>query len=84
MLLQSNGRLQALPANIRLRYKRVVVENTLAYYDPATITSVKRFIVEAKSQFVFTLFLQSKTYFSQMTSVHLRREPLLKGKAQYS
>ncbi len=62
MFLHSYGRLLALPTNIRLRYKRVVVQNTLAYYDPATITSVKRFIVEAKSQFVFTLFLQSDIF----------------------
>jgi len=50
MLLQSNGRLQALPANIRLRYKRVVVENTLAYYDPAKIIAVKCFVEQTSGQ----------------------------------
>jgi hypothetical protein len=45
--LHSNGRLLALPANIRLRWKGMAVANTLAYYITATITAVKSFIVQA-------------------------------------
>ncbi len=45
--LHSNGRLLALPANIRLRWKSMAVANTLAYYIKATITAVKSFIVQA-------------------------------------
>jgi hypothetical protein len=44
--LHSNGRLLALPANIRLRWKLMAVANTLAYYITATITAVKNFIVQ--------------------------------------
>ncbi len=40
----SNGRLPALPANIRLEWRRVAVANTLAYYEMAAITTVKSFI----------------------------------------
>ena len=36
-----------LPANIRLEWKSMEVGNTLAYYDMATITAVKSFIVQA-------------------------------------
>ena len=38
---------RALPANIRFEWKQTEVVNTLAYYDTATITSVKSFIVQA-------------------------------------
>jgi hypothetical protein len=37
-----------LPANIRLKWKSMEVGNTLAYYDMATITAVKSFIVQAR------------------------------------
>ncbi len=33
-----NGRLLALPANIRLGFKRIAAANTLAYCERATIT----------------------------------------------
>jgi len=41
-----DGRLLALPANIRLRGKRTAVANTLAYYIMATIAAVINFISE--------------------------------------
>ncbi len=41
MRLHSNGRLLALPANIRLGWKSMTVSNTLTYYDTAKITAVK-------------------------------------------
>ncbi len=37
----------SLPANIRLGWKWMAVTNNLAYYDKATITAVKSFIVQA-------------------------------------
>jgi hypothetical protein len=37
----------ALPANIRLGWKRMAVANALAYYHMATIVAVKSFIVQA-------------------------------------
>jgi len=40
-------RLLALPANIRLGRKLMAATNTLAYYNTATITALKRFIVQA-------------------------------------
>jgi hypothetical protein len=43
----SNGRLLALPANIRQRGKSMVVAKFLFYYDMATITAVKSFILQA-------------------------------------
>ncbi len=46
MGLHSNGRLLPLPANIRLGWKSMANSNTLAYYDRATITDVKSFIVQ--------------------------------------
>ncbi len=39
--------LLVLPTNIRLGWKSMQVENTLAYYDTAIITAVKMFIVQA-------------------------------------
>jgi hypothetical protein len=47
MGLQSNGKLLDLPENIRLGWKRIEVKNTLVYYDTATITAVKVFILPA-------------------------------------
>jgi hypothetical protein len=46
MELYSNGRLLALPTIIRLIWKGREVANTLAYYNTAKITVVKRFIVQ--------------------------------------
>jgi hypothetical protein len=39
--------LLVLPTNIRLGWKSMQVENTLAYYDTAIINAVKMFIVQA-------------------------------------
>ncbi len=46
MGLHSNGRLLALPANVRLGWKGRPFTNTLAYYNIATITTVKSFIAQ--------------------------------------
>ena len=46
MGLNYNGKLLTLPINIGLGWKRMDVVNTLAYYDTATITAVKGFIVQ--------------------------------------
>jgi hypothetical protein len=43
--LHPNGRLLALPSNIRLGRKGLPGTNTPAYYDLETITTVKSFIV---------------------------------------
>jgi hypothetical protein len=45
--LHSNGRQQALPANIRLRWNSIAVANTLAYYNKTTVTAVKSFVKQA-------------------------------------
>jgi hypothetical protein len=47
--LHPNGRLPALPANIRLRWKLLALANAQAYYNTATNTVVKYFIVQAPS-----------------------------------
>jgi hypothetical protein len=44
--LHYNCSLLALPTKIRLGWKRMEVVNTLAYYDTATLTVVKRFMVQ--------------------------------------
>ncbi len=49
--LHSNGRLLALPSNIRLGWKCMEVTNTRAYYDTATITAVKSLTVQALGYF---------------------------------
>ncbi len=36
-----------MPANIRLRWKRIAVANDLAYYATKTVTAVIRFNVKA-------------------------------------
>jgi hypothetical protein len=41
---QSNSRLLAFPANIRLRQKQMADSNTTSYYNKATITKIKSFI----------------------------------------
>jgi len=47
-----NGRPLVSPSNIRLGWKRMAVANTLAYYDMATFTALKSFIVQAPGNFV--------------------------------
>jgi hypothetical protein len=54
--LNRNGRLLALPANIRLQWKCTEVANPLAYYDTATITVVKSFKVKAFGVNLIKLF----------------------------
>jgi hypothetical protein len=51
-MLHCNGRLIVLPANIRLGWKLMEVANTQAYYDMATITAVKSFMVQVPGFFV--------------------------------
>jgi hypothetical protein len=51
-----NGRLLALPANIRLGWKRMAVANTLAYYNTAKVTPVKVSITDPRDQCYKTLF----------------------------
>jgi hypothetical protein len=48
MVLQSNGRLLALPRNTRLWLHVMAVSNTLAYYDAATITVVKNYTAQGR------------------------------------
>jgi hypothetical protein len=40
-----SGKFLALPTNTKLRWRGLEVTNALAYYDTATITAVKSFIV---------------------------------------
>ncbi len=47
MELNRNGKLLALPANIRQEWKWMEVANTVAYCDTVTITTVISFIVHA-------------------------------------
>ncbi len=47
--LYSNGRLQALPENIRPGWKLIALANALVYYDMTLIMTVKSFIVLAPS-----------------------------------
>ncbi len=47
MRVQPNGRLLALPENIRLGWKLMAVANTLTFYNAAAIMAVKSFIVQA-------------------------------------
>jgi hypothetical protein len=62
--LHSNGRLQALPANIRIEWKKLKVANTLAYNDTSRVTAVKIFIrfpalVCTKKLFTAAIFARS-------------------------
>jgi hypothetical protein len=45
--LNSKGRLQALPANIKIWWNLMEVTNAQACYDTVTIATVKCFIVQA-------------------------------------
>jgi hypothetical protein len=45
--LHSIGRLLTLPLNIRQVQKRMLEENTLAFYDMSTFTVVKSLVVQA-------------------------------------
>ncbi len=62
-VLYFNGRLLALPTNIRQGWKWLEVANALAYYDTATITAVKSFIVQVpgvnKKDFIVNLLYPS-------------------------
>ena len=51
-VLYSKVRVLALPTNIRQGWKWIEVANALAYYDTATITAVKNFIVQAPGPLV--------------------------------
>ncbi len=44
-----------LPAKIRQRWKWMAVANTLAFYDTATITTLKSFIIQAPGDVITTL-----------------------------
>jgi hypothetical protein len=49
--LNSMGRFQALPANIRLGWmSRLIVTNTLAYYNTELTKLVKRFTAQAMKE----------------------------------
>ncbi len=52
MGLDSKCRLLPVPANIRVGWKWRVVANNLAYYDAATVTVIKSFIVQAIKSFI--------------------------------
>ncbi len=54
-----SGSLLVLPTTTRLGWKSMQVANTLAYYDTAIITAVKRFIVQAPD-FIFPHFKRTK------------------------
>jgi len=56
MGVHSSGRLLALPIIIRLRWKRMEVANTLAYYVIATMTTIESLIVQATGANVIRLF----------------------------
>ncbi len=43
---ETSFRFLALRANIRLGWKQMAVENALTYYDAATVTATKCFIVQ--------------------------------------
>ncbi len=55
----------AVPTNISLEFKWMEVENTLAYYDTATITAVKSFIVQASGACTIKLITAVIYGFSQ-------------------
>ncbi len=54
--LRSNGRLMALPTNIRLGWESMAVANTLAYHVTATIMAVKSFKVQLRDQSYKTFY----------------------------
>jgi hypothetical protein len=45
--MESRRGLLKMPAKVRLEWNCMVVTNTLAYYETATITAVKIFILQA-------------------------------------
>jgi hypothetical protein len=61
--LPSKYKPTALPAKIRLGRKWLILVNTLAYYDTATITAVKSFIVQTPG-------VKVKKFFFVIDSVH--------------
>ncbi len=52
-----------MPADIRQGQKLLTLTNTLAYYDMATITTVKRLIVQAPGACAQKLFTTAKKHF---------------------
>jgi hypothetical protein len=64
MVLHSNGRLLALPTNIRLGWQEMALASTLAYCVTATVMAVKSFTVQAPAHFVLE---SGATAFSIMT-----------------
>ncbi len=65
MWIHFKGRLLALPENIRLELKWLIVANTLAYYDAAEFTAVKSFIVQALGVNPIKLFMALIYVFSE-------------------
>ncbi len=59
------GKIPALPANVRLGWKRMAAANTLASYDAATLTAVKSFRVHAAD---FNLTLPTACLCGQVSS----------------
>jgi hypothetical protein len=57
--IDSTGGRQVLSTNIRQGWKRMAVENTLAYCDTATIAAVRSFIVQDPE-----VFTKQKFYIS--------------------
>jgi hypothetical protein len=53
-VLHSKGKLLATPANIRQDKKRLLLTNTLAYYDEGIDTIVKRFTVMVSGYLKFS------------------------------
>jgi hypothetical protein len=64
MELHSNGRLLALPTNIRLGWQEMALTGTLAYCVTATVKAVKGFTVQVPAHFVLE---SGATTFSIMT-----------------
>jgi hypothetical protein len=55
-----------LHTNIRLGWKSMQLANTLAYYNTAIITAVKRFIVQGPGVDIIKLFLSKFTIFCKL------------------
>jgi len=56
MGLHSNGKLPALPANIRLGWKCMTVTNNLAYHETVRIIAIKSFKVTAPGAICYITF----------------------------
>jgi hypothetical protein len=82
MGLHSDGRLQAMPANIRPGWKWMATANTLAYYNTETITAIKSFMLQGPRDYrlllLFTFFqnrecLSISFYFSFYDFLKLKK-----------